>query len=287
MFPKHVFACLAAYSLLNCALPSLAVAPEYQSPAKLSAMETKLFSYSYEREPQSIRLTRLEKFVFGSECINSSPCDRLARLSATLDVSTVSDMPRVPRANYLNQSSSFRQASASGYPRVTDIEQRLLGVNYVSESINRRLDRLELRAFGRTSTSSDLAQRVDALGYALPRMTGGSSGYYSKDQSSLRTVSFQPSASRDEADFPNFYGSCRNQPHASNYTVVDQIECLETATFGRIRPNKTLQKRVVALEERFYGAPSLSGNQDLTARVSQLWAKANINSRMSQERQGV
>jgi len=105
-------------------------------------------------------------------------------------------------------------------------------------------------------------------------------------QPRLRTVSYQPSyASANTAtasDYhANFFGLFRSPEQASSVkmtqasTVVDQIEYLENATFGRTRPNKTLQKRVNALEEKFYGAAKVTSNKDLSARVSQLWSTVN------------
>jgi hypothetical protein len=109
----------------------------------------------------------------------------------------------------------------------------------------------------------------------------------------IRLASYQPTSSRTGDYQNNFFGMTRSaiaadRPTVSyasgvrgtqSYTVVDQIEYLENATFGKIRPNKTLQKRVGALEEKFYGAQKAENEKDLTSRVAQLWHVANTGNR--------
>jgi propanediol utilization protein len=49
------------------------------------------------------------------------------------------------------------------YPRVTQLEQQMLGKTFVNESVSQRLVRLENKAFGAVSSSDDLSSRTDAL----------------------------------------------------------------------------------------------------------------------------
>lgn len=306
MIRKHAFACLLLISSLTSFAPAFAAgglngASIATTDTTLSALETKIFSHSYARESESDRLARLEKFVFSGTNNEVSTNERVARLTSAVNIRKVGDEPYLPkRRPFTDWTPSANKpatpvSSNTNYPRVNELEQRLFGQTYAGEPVATRLNRLETRAFGKTSNSSDLAMRVDSLiAYVVPRPSLAPIRLASYEPASSASYSSSSASSFRGGDYQNnFFGitrSAANAPHptvsyASGvrgtqcYTVVDQIEYLENATFGRIRPNKTLQKRVDALEEKFYGGPKAELNKDLTSRVAQLWHAVNTGSR--------
>jgi len=77
-----------------------------------------------------------------------------------------------PNANYdagansdagADPGDSGTDASADSYPRVTAIENALLGQAYPKDELEARIARLEQKAFGKTSPQVDLGDRTDAL----------------------------------------------------------------------------------------------------------------------------
>lgn len=274
MIPKHGFACLFLVSALSFVAPALALPIASANDTTISAMEVKFFARAYSTESDDVRVKRLENFVFGAASSDGTIKDRLDRLSGCVRVSRNSDqlnVPYVPRKRY--NYAPPDPATASDYPRVTQLEQVLFGQSYIAEPVSKRLGRLEMREFGKVSSSTDLAVRTDALvAMAMPEQSF---------QPRVRTVSYQPSMNTAGNYHDNMFGLFRTTPdprmQTQSSTVVDQIEFLENATFGKTRPNKTLQKRVHALEEKYYGSPK-GEDKDLSTRVAQLLALVNSGS---------
>jgi hypothetical protein len=271
VIPKHGFACLLLLSAFSLATPVFAMQTVSVNDTAISGMEVKLFARAYNAEPDESRIKRLESFVFGAATSDGSVKERLDRLSSCVRVknSELGNVPYLPRKRY--NYAPPDPATVSDYPRVTQLEQVLFGQAYVNDSISKRLSRLEMREFGKVSSSADLAVRTDALAaIATPEQSS---------QPRSRYVSYKPSA-RTAGDYHNnMFGLFRTTPDQRTMaqqpgTVVDQIEFLENATFGKTRPNRTLQKRVHALEEKYYGSPKTE-EKDLSTRVAELLALVN------------
>ena len=279
MIPKHGFACLLLLMTVSCNSPGFAAA--VGSDTTISAMEKKLFSHSYAGETDSNRINRLEKFVFGAESPDNSINDRQARLASCVPLksSKTSAASATATARVTTSDASANLANVSSYPRVTQLEMRLLGKSYFGEAIAKRLSRLEISEFGKPSTSNDLAARMDILS-AIAKSNA--------DKTKLNELaSFQSPNVAVENFRSHVYKTFQDGPAApakeQPNTVVDQIEYLESAAFGKIRTNKTLQKRVDALEEKYYGAMKVA-DKNLTYRVAQLLSMINSNSRAVQTR---
>ena len=286
MIPRHSFACLLIVSCFSAIAPALALTQlDTATDSKLSAIETKIFAHAYANETDADRVARVERFVFGSSSDVGTLNERIARLANAVSVKTVADVPYLPGKRAFSEwkptapvtgttNAQLARPTAS-YPRVTQLEERLFGESYAAEPITKRLDRLEIREFGSLSKSNDLAVRVDTLvSFAVPEPPA-----YANP---ARVVSYQPTSINPVAGNykTNMFGLFRTEPMhraqaSQSYTVVDQIEFLENATFGKTRPNKTLQKRVNALEEKFYGAPKADSNKDISLRVAQLLSLVN------------
>lgn len=162
----------------------------------LSKLEEKFFQHDYPKDEKSARIERLEKFVFG-EAKTGSDDERLNGLLALVPNlnekpgSGTGDSPTA--ASPPSSTSSFRDdrpvssgrpsqpveqsgrndaesepkpeniANRSSYPAITAIEKKLLGRDYVGESVDKRLERLEVKAFGKKSGSDDPQERMDKL----------------------------------------------------------------------------------------------------------------------------
>lgn len=157
----------------------------------LSKLEYKYFQHDYEKDDPQTRLERLEKMVFG-EARTGSDEERLKNLVALVpdldskvggsgaeagEATPVAQSPRqqpervtkqpsrTPRYEPVEEAEPERTPGAndSSYPAITAVEKKLLGRDYIGESVGKRLDRLEIKAFGKTSASADLQDRLDRL----------------------------------------------------------------------------------------------------------------------------
>ncbi len=271
--PKLSFASLIFLSLAITPIAGALASPESTSLLEadhlnLSQVETKFFGHAYKNESDFERIQRLEKFVFGSPRLDAPLKDRLNAVVKSTRVDTSSHPVTVPMLGQpvvtsFNSSQTGQCPTRTKrtdlyhalYPRVTQIEELLLGQSHADERIEDRLDRLEIKSFGKRSLFPDLGSRVDFLA-DYSRAFHPSA--YRMQEPELLNVSYTP----------NTASATEHQPF---FGVVDQIELLEKRVYGSIHANKTIQRRVEALEELIYGKSTSHGSDEISARVSRLW----------------
>jgi len=146
----------------------------------VSALEHHFFERSYNNEPMADRLTRLEKMIFG-EVQKGTDDDRWSTILTTVPAQDLQENA-VPQTADASQSGSKSQlnsgsqpdgtaqdqapeqiSDSSDYPHITNLEKELLGQSHVGDSLNARLARLEVKAFGHPSQNPDLSARTDNL----------------------------------------------------------------------------------------------------------------------------
>jgi len=152
---------------------------------QLSAVEERYFGHE-RSDADEVRVVRVEKEVFGS-AMTGDLAERIHKLAAiagtqsqsqsqSSDTSTaappvgdkhsgyVSDranaQPGTPRDE---QSTDADDATNANYPRVTALENAILGKAFEKDALALRLGRMEKKAFGAASTSDDMGDRTDAL----------------------------------------------------------------------------------------------------------------------------
>lgn len=175
----------ASLSLVFSSLIPCPVFAQESAESNISKLEEKYFQHDFPKDETVDRLNRLEQLVFG-ETKTGSVDDRLKSLMALVpNLNAKVEEPKAPAeqtAPTAEASRPSRPAPAykpspketayddevpskdqNSYPAVSAIEKKLLGRDYVGESLGKRLDRLEIKAFGKTNSSDDLQDRVDRL----------------------------------------------------------------------------------------------------------------------------
>jgi hypothetical protein len=259
--------------------------------AALTTVECKMFAHSYSHDSAASRVARLERFVLGTTRDGLPLQQRISLLLSDVHTGSKSAAAvpeRIPVANTrgtnvpaANKSSVSKQAisadlsTRSKYPHLIELEQQICHRSYENEPVRQRLDRLENMAFGKPSTSVDLARRVDAL------------DWYAFSAPPVRTAEYEFDDSQRSPDFRHFPALVSTSSAPQFVSVVDQIECLERTSFGRISANKPLEKRVSALEKHVYGTMQINTNEALTTRVGQLWQSVRSGSSSGANHTGV
>jgi len=188
---------MASAAIANSARASASAADGQTSstPEMLTRFEDQLLECSYPKEPVETRLARLEQFVFGSKSTGPIP-DRMQALSVAIQnaapkngsggdaVSSRQDSSSVQNSGQSSAStpglapplgantpvaSSYGDLGFGSYPRVTQLEQQLLGKTYVSDPLPKRVSRLEMKQFGKVTPGDDYGDRIDQLDQAVPR----------------------------------------------------------------------------------------------------------------------
>lgn len=271
--------------------------PSQESSATLSKLEDKFFDHNYQNEDEGTRVNRLEKFVFGDSQTGPTP-DRIAKLQSVVEKNEVAtspppqatSVPSVAPPEQFDQSSDTQpdnqdqgdqsQASApafdySNYPRVTAIEQQLLGSTFVHDPIEARLSRLETKAFGKPSGTTDLCQRVDSLDqYAHKHdlFNESSNSVASGPVRSPSSVGQLVSAGGDSDDTAPVRGN-PFAPGSEQVTgVAQRTAAMESIVFGRTYDNRPLEERVERLDKKLIPYEHDVSKKPLPTRVDELWS---------------
>ena len=136
----------------------------------IECLENKFFEHRYASDPTGKRLERIEKLVFG-EARSGSDSVRVAYILSVVPLSrntssngasktaitTTTPVHAVPSPI---QTVTRATSNPSNYPSVTALENQILGETHLSDSVRPRSDRLESKAFGKPTVTSDLSLRV-------------------------------------------------------------------------------------------------------------------------------
>lgn len=175
-----------ALSVAVCAVPNFAWAGVESDP-NLAKLENKFFQHDWPKDDLDTRLDRLEKLVFGEAKTGDgetrlknlvaavpnldAPSDNTASGGGGGDSGNIADSgsnpPSARGANDADADAVQREqqiTDGSKYPAVTAMEKRLFnGQDFSSEPIVKRLERLETKAYGKSTDNPDLSDRVDRL----------------------------------------------------------------------------------------------------------------------------
>jgi hypothetical protein len=291
------------------------------SPAvagSIGKLEQRLFELTYPSEDDDARLTRVEKFVFGGRQTGSVQA-RLTRLeSAISSTPTTATPPATPQKSVATANNSNGNGQSQGsqgddavtssssfasgnYPRVTELEQDMLGTTYAQEALSQRLSRLETKAFGAPSTSNDLCARVDSLDqYAdrhhifkdrhdplvntemagtaptmFNRSTNGSGGGFGGFGGFAPPMSMMNDNSSDTSD--DTPKPPVNPFIDGNVTGTDQrLSAIEEFTYGHNYATRPVQDRLARLEKRLVPYEHNLTAKDVPTRVNNLWSILSV-----------
>lgn len=256
----------------------------------IASLETRFFDHTYPQEPMDTRLDRLERMVFGEQKTGSDQARLTALLLAvpaepaasstaqTPDAGTSqasSDTDSTQPAAQPNQSDSSNTASSqpgdvtnsSDYPRITQLEQEILGKTFTNEPIQNRLEQLELKAFGKPTTNSDLSDRTDALeDYADKHFPQQQQNYAETADGGYPGVAPQY-PQQPQYNSPTSSGVNSVPPHA---TLDQKVTWLEQQVLGATYPTQPLLDRVNRLAANIFPADSPQRSQSLGDQVSSM-----------------
>jgi hypothetical protein len=147
----------------------------------------------------------------------------------TLEAEPVPQETALPAANPIPSVVHASQSQAPGdYPRITRIEQQILGRTYPNDPVKVRLARLEQKAFGAVSSTDDLGGRTDALAQYAKFFNGSTTSESTtvpqNNENTYPSNNYTPSNSYHPNYTPNnsyhpSYTPSNDLPHRSAYDV--------------------------------------------------------------------
>lgn len=185
----------------------------------------------------------------------------------------MSDVSSPQRQNIIANADDGTESDVGGdsYPRVSLIENAILGKSFPNDDLAARIERLETKAFGKPSSNPDLGDRTDELqnyaekklgkrlmqeepGYesALDDATSGSNNSGQTDSAPGSDTAVQPAS--DQQDEGN-----GDYPHITE---------LEDAILHKTFAGEKVEDRLGRLESTAFGAAST--NPDLSVRIDKL-----------------
>ena len=247
---------------VSCCLSAQASNLDAATVRKLAQIEQKYFGQSYNADSDEHRTERVEKLIFGEPGTGSLE-QRIAKISATAnaaanDVNPIdsdssqtieqahSVAPMTPTVKTPSKSGS---AVTEAYPHVTELENSILGQNFPSQDLAVRLARMEKKAFGNASASSDLSQRTDALEQYAEKNLHKKDFY--EDTTETATTTGGAASDSSAADYPRITALEKvilMQSHAGE-PLPERLNRMEAKAFGSPSEKLDLSQRTDALEK--------------------------------------
>ncbi|MFN8549910.1 MAG: hypothetical protein U0103_00380 [Candidatus Obscuribacterales bacterium] len=277
----------------------------------IASLETRFFDHTYPNEPMATRLDRLERMVFGEQKTGSDqsrltalllavPAEPAASTTQTSQNGTGIPQASTPdsQAAQQNPSGSDQNSTdntASGidsgdvgdYPRITQLEQEILGKTFTNEPIQNRLEQLELKAFGKANTRADLSDRTEKLeDYADKHFPQQQQNYADTAYSGYPGGGYQsnnyPAVAPQYPQQPG-YGypqATQNANLLPPHSTLDQkVTWLEQQVFGATYPTQPLLDRVNKLASNIFPADSPQRSQSLADQVNSMIGSIELNPR--------
>lgn len=127
----------------------------------ITAIESNMFGYDYNSEPDITRVERIEKQLYGEKKKGNIE-QRIKNIQDDTGFTVVKKIENKPQKSLQNTLSELKEDSTVEYPMVDKLEEEVFKTTYKNENIYKRLDRLETKIFNQTNNDS-LNNRVDKL----------------------------------------------------------------------------------------------------------------------------
>lgn len=265
----------------------------------IAALEKRFFDHSYPNESMASRLDRLERMVFGEQKTGSDqsrltalllavPAEPAASSDQTASNSSSSqptgangqssagsgDQTQTP-----DQSNATANGADSGdvgdYPRITQLEQEILGKTFAQEPIQNRLEQLELKAFGRADAKADLSDRTEKLEDYADK-------HFPQQQQNYAATADGESAA-GSSPYSQASGYSQAAPNANSlppHSTLDQkVTWLERQVFNTTYASQPLLDRVNRLATNIFPADSPQRTQSLADQVNSMIGAIELNPR--------
>jgi len=279
--------------------PAQAAAPSTPVDAEVDKLEVRFFEHDYPLDTVDARLTRLEDLVFG-EARTGSDQQRVAMILQALPppepaassgqtarasggppagAGSASGSGSEPRVSSNDDDDRNYGADSGDYPRVTALENEILGKSYADEPVSRRLGQLETRVFGKPSEDLALSDRCDRLEqYAVqhlhmrpfPQQTGADDVAYADGGG------YMPSRPAPEMQVVRKRPVDAGPPPAGA-SMLEKVGWMEDRVFARTYDDEHLLARLRRLETvLFPNDHKHSSDMQLMDQVDTLMAAAEL-----------
>ncbi len=226
--------------------------------SQLSKIENSIWGFTYEKESQQKRLTRIEKNVLGTTNSSLKNEERVKKLNEVLGYETPQDQVKYA------ENVALKEADDVSYPQIDMLEYQIFNETYKKESIYKRLERLEKKIFGSTQ-EGNLANRTDKLkAYVQKDVISQDTGYYTKKPYSTTydVEEYMDSQSKYDSD------------------MFIQIAGLETSIFAKTFSHDPVGLRLNRLERKVFQRDFSSDDDGLRLKRLQAAASAQQSAKL-------
>jgi hypothetical protein len=135
-----------------------------ESYPHIAALEKEILGQTFPSAPLPERLKKMEVKAFGGASNNPDLSERTDELDYYVEHKLHKEpFTANPSAQTATSSVNTDDVNPDEYPHVTTLEKEILSQTYVDDPLPERLSRMEAKAFGSPSKSTDLSQRTDVL----------------------------------------------------------------------------------------------------------------------------
>ena len=218
----------------------------------ISKMEENIWGFTYSKDDNQKRLSRIESNVFGKINSQLSEKERIKKLNEALGIESYEESQK-PVYEIAQQ-----EAEDINYPQIDLLETQIFAQNYKKENIYKRLERLEKKLFGSVQ-DGNLAMRTDRL-----------KAYIKKDEIASRPNPNQYTQQPYRTTDAQSYMNSQNRYDADTQI---QIAGLENALFSKTYSQDPIGLRLNRLERKIFQRDFSSDDEYM--RLQRLQAAAN------------
>ncbi len=260
---KTIFA-LCLLCLFSCCAFSMT-----PSLLKISGIEKQLFGYEYKNDSEINRINRIEKYLYGKTFSNVTD-KRLNKIA--LDIGYIEPEKTANKAQSSEKISTAsipsyeKEDPTVQYPIVDKIETKVFNKSFNGENIYSRVSKLENKVFGKTS-SDNLSNRVNKLrlsvldpvssddfvtGAAIPTENYYDSISSMYDDDVAETYGKTSSSKRQNNSFSNNYSSQPSQSSVRNNLLSSELTTIEQTMFNQSFSNESIESRLSRVESQVF-----------------------------------
>lgn len=254
---KKIFVYIGIFVYLFSYLPSETFAASKTQLAQISKIENEIYGFDYIHDELKLRLSRLEKTIYGKE-LSGDLNQRLTKLASDIAAEQIG-LEIEPVEDTFKEEEMIADNSVN-YPIVDEIEMKLFQKTYKNRDFHTRIVTIERELFGKIYDVEDYSKRMDRIkAEVMPERLAREKVFgYDNSEDSIRAIDLSGlNANRFAGRMPygqeNYtrpyanYGDYTGGAFPMDENLSSELAQLEYNTFGTEFSNEDTQTRIKRL----------------------------------------
>ena len=224
----------------------------YPANTTLDNIENSLYGFTYSNESDSLRVSRIEKKVYGKSSTGQIST-RIAKLKKDISADLMGQ-EITPKEDTFMEEDDFivyekepEEAATMDYPVINELEKQVFKKEFKNSNIKMRLSNLERKTFNKTYDNDDLSTRVDRLKAQLKPQSFASNGMMQQDNDFYADIPQKMAQNYHLNQYGTPFGYDNLYNQTNNYDYDDDLP--ESSVFSQHQPKPL---NITAIEKKLY-----------------------------------